>query len=185
MFHGTLCGLSAFLRKAGTRLVSTALTLTFRGALCPLPPVHASWHTVAPIRVHRGRKQVAVGAAASLAAQAEAPTVQPALCEESQGHRLRGGLLVEDPLACQKAARTAVIALLEAGSESQEHRREEPPLIQGVRGGGEHAERMARELALRGCVRLGVENEGQRRRDDDLSKGRGAQGCLCAASRGS
>ena len=154
MFHGTSCGLSPFLRKAGTRLVSIALTLTFRGAL-------------------------------SLAAQAEAPTVQPALCDESQGHRLRGGLLVEDPLVCQKAAKTAVIALLEAGSESQEHRRKEPPLIQGVRGGGDHVEKMARELDLRGCVRLGVENEGQRRRDDDLSKGRGAQGCLCVASRGS
>lgn len=103
--------------KAGTRLVSIALTLTFRGALCPLPPVYASWHTVAPIRVHRGREQVAVGQRLPGSLR-EAPSPTSTPCDESQGHRLRGGLLVR-PLACQKAARTAVIALLEAGSESQ------------------------------------------------------------------
>lgn len=33
---------------------------------------------------------------------------------------------MEDPFVRQKAAKNAVIALLEAGSKSQEHRKEEP-----------------------------------------------------------
>ena len=69
-FTGDCASFSPSLRKAGSRLVSTALTLTFRGAHCPLPPVHVSQHTAAPIRVHRGRQQVAAGAVASLAAHA-------------------------------------------------------------------------------------------------------------------
>ena len=60
-FTGDCASFSPSLRKAGSRLVSTALTLTFRGAHCPLPPVHVSRHTAAPIRVHRGRQQVAAG----------------------------------------------------------------------------------------------------------------------------
>lgn len=59
---------------------------------------------------------------------------------------------MEDPFVCQKAAKTAVIALLEAGSKSQEHRKGSLlPGIQGVRAGGDHMEKTAHELDLRGC----------------------------------
>ena len=80
-FTGDCGTFSPSLWKAGSRLVSTALTLTFRGAHCPPPPVHMSRHTAAPIHVHRGRQQVAAGAAASLAAR-EAP--QQRLAQSNQ-----------------------------------------------------------------------------------------------------